>query len=147
MNKYFGILISDLESYDELVDRVRDELIDIYGSIDEALEGEGFYYEDEMILERINERFFDYFEDIRDPQQLRDYWMRNGWVAASNLSQEEAMWQVAEETDWDLLFDDLKEFGKVDEIIGAVLVNLTELNDLVRHGGYSYEFLEKGYFV
>lgn len=147
MNEYFGILISDLESYDELVDRVRDELIDIYGSIDAALEGEGFYYEDEMILERINETFFDYFEDIRDPQQLRDYWMRNGWVAAGNLSQEEAMWQVAEETDWQLLFDDLKEFGKVDEIIGAVLVNLTELNDLVRHGGYSYEFLEKGYFV
>ncbi len=147
MNEYFGILISDLESYDELVDRVRDELIDIYGSIDAALEGEGFYYEDEMIQERINETFFDYFEDIRDPQQLRDYWMRNGWVAAGNLSQEEAMWQVAEETDWQLLFDDLKEFGKVDEIIGAVLVSLTELNDLVRHGGYSYEFLEKGYFV
>jgi hypothetical protein len=147
MNEYFGILISDLESYDELVDRVRDELIDIYGSIDAALEGEGFYYEDEMILERINETFFDYFEDIRDPQQLKDYWMRNGWVAAGNLSQEEAMWQVAEETNWALLFDDLKEFGEVDEIIGAVLVSLTELNDLVRHGGYSYEFLEKGYFV
>lgn len=142
MRQYFGILISDIESYDELLDRVRDELIDIYGSIDEALEGEGFYYEDEMLQERINERFFDYFEDIRDPQQLRDYWMRNGW-----LSQEEAMWQVAEETDWQLLFDDLKEFGKVDEIIGAVLVSLTELNDLVRHGEYSFEFLEKGYFV
>lgn len=147
MNEYFGILISDLESYDELVDRVRDELIDIYGSIDAALEAEGFYYEDEMLQERANERFFDYFEDIRDPQQLKDYWMRNGWVSAGNLSQEEAMRQVAEETDWALLFNELKEFVEVDEIIGGVLLRLTELNDLVRHGEYSYEFLEKGYFV
>jgi hypothetical protein len=144
MNKYFGILISDLESYDELVDRVRDELIDIYGSIEEALEGEGYYDEDEMLQERANERFFDYFEDIRDPQQLKDYWMRNGWVAIVGnlygLSHEEVMWQVAEETDWQLLFDDLKDFGKVDEIIGAVLVSLTELNDLVRYGEYLMNF-------
>lgn len=142
MNKYFGILITDLNSYDELVDRVRDELIDIYGSIDAALEAEEFYDEYEMIQERISETFYNYFVEIRDSVQLMQYWFRNGWV-----SQEELMWHIAKTTDWDLLFNDLFMLGEVDERIGGVVVNLTELNDLVRHGEYSYEFLEKGYFV
>jgi len=142
MNKYFGILITDLNSYDELVDRVRDELIDIYGSIDAALEAEEFYDEDEMIQERISETFYNYFVEIRDSVQLMQYWFRNGWV-----SRGEVMWYIAKTTDWDLLFDDLFMFGEVDERIGGIVVRLTELNDLVRHGEYSYEFLEKGYFV
>lgn len=142
MNKYFGILITDLNSYDELVDRVRGELIDIYGSIDAALEAEEFYDEDEMIQERISETFYNYFVEIRDSVQLMQYWFRNGWV-----SRGEVMWYIAKTTDWDLLFDDLFMFGEVDERIGGIVVRLTELNDLVRHGEYSYEFLEKGYFV
>lgn len=142
MNKYFGILITDLNSYDELVDRVRDELIDIYGSIDAALEAEEFYDEYEMIQERISETFYNYFVEIRDSVQLMQYWFRNGWVSRGEL-----MWHIAKTTDWDLLFNDLFMFGEVDERIGGVVVRLTELNDLVRHGEYSYEFLEKGYFV
>lgn len=140
MNKHSSILITKLNSYDEFVDRVRGELINLYGSIDKALKGEGFDDEDEMIQERIRDRLLFYFEEIKNPVQLGHYWFRNGWVAAGNLSQEEAMWQVAEETDWQLLFDDLKDFGEVDEMLGAVVVRLTELNDFVRHPNYTSHF-------
>lgn len=125
------IFIADVASYDELYEKVRDDFIDTYGSLEDAMENLGYTFDDEMIIDEIEEAFYYYINRITSPEGLKQYWLENGWTLDRGYGGPNYKERVADNTDWEYLFDFITEVFEVDEIFNAIMLTPVQLNDLV----------------
>lgn len=127
------ILITDIDGYDELSEqafnRIFSEDPEDYGydTMDELIENMG----DDLQYEFFEEIYAEEVYEVYDAQQLRGYWLENGWTLDRGYGGPDLKDRIAEQTDWETLFELIMYGNRVDETFDAALITPVELNDLV----------------
>lgn len=123
---YNKILITEIEDLEELYELARERLYDTYESFEET----GFDDEDEAIWSFVDEIYLEEVDEIYDADDLSNWWWNNGWTLDRGYGGPDYKRRVADNTNWEGLFDLLQEYPE-NGSLGEIAFRPVQINDLV----------------
>lgn len=125
-------IITEYETYDDLVDAAVELELHIMQDHDvDDFFAEPQLDEEDNLYEIINDLYYEKVDVISNAEQLKHWWLVNGWTLDRGYGGPNYKERIAEDTDWDSLYELLSSFNEVEPSFGEVRYSPTEVNDFV----------------
>lgn len=124
MNKF---LITNFDSIEELYEAAYEEVLD--NGYTEESEGEDYF--EELVQDAADNLYWDYVDEIQDAYDLEYWWRHNGWTLDRGYGGPNYKERVADNTDWDRIYDYIADVMEDNPSFGYPTVTRVQVNDLV----------------